>query len=140
MKRIVAVAFGVLLAMAPMTAPMAIAGANDPLFVNTTTDEPHRSTMALTFAMKQQELKHPVTIFLNDRAVVLGSRAHASKFGKQQQMLVDLMKAGGTVLICPMCMQHYGVNKDDLLPGIKIGSPELTGGALFADNAKSLTW
>lgn len=28
----------------------------------------------------------------------------------------------------------------DLLPGIKIGQPDLTGGQLFKDNTKTLTW
>jgi hypothetical protein len=39
-----------------------------------------------------------------------------------------------------MCMKHYGVKESDLLQGLKVGSPELTGGAVFKDNSKSLTW
>jgi len=39
-----------------------------------------------------------------------------------------------------MCMKHYGVKEADLLPGIKVGNPEVTGGALFKDNTKTLTW
>lgn len=50
------------------------------------------------------------------------------------------MSKGATVLICPMCMKHYGVKEADLLSGLKVGKPELTGGALFKDNTKTLTW
>ncbi len=47
---------------------------------------------------------------------------------------------GATVLICPMCSKHYGIVESNLLPGIKVGSPELTGGALFKDGTHALTW
>jgi intracellular sulfur oxidation DsrE/DsrF family protein len=55
-------------------------------------------------------------------------------------MLADLMGKGAVVMICPMCMKQYGVNESDLLPGLKVGNPELTGAALFKDNTKTLTW
>ena len=50
------------------------------------------------------------------------------------------MKAGAMVIACPMCMKHYGVQEADLLPGIKVGQPDLTGDQLFKDNTKTLTW
>jgi hypothetical protein len=37
-------------------------------------------------------------------------------------------------------MKHYGVAKEDLIPGVKISNPEIAGGALFKDNTKTLTW
>jgi hypothetical protein len=49
-------------------ASTALAGDKDPLFVNATSDEAHRAEMALTFAKNQLDLKHPVTIFINDKA------------------------------------------------------------------------
>lgn len=39
-----------------------------------------------------------------------------------------------------MCMKYYGVKEGDLLSGLKVGTPELTGAAVFKDNTKSLTW
>jgi len=140
MGRLKLAVFGLLLAVAPMVAPAALAGDTDPLFVNTTSDDGHRVRMALVFSAKQLERKHPVTIFLNDRAVFIGSSAHTGKFKEQQDLLAGLMKSGATVLICPMCMEHYGVKEADLLPGIKVGSPDVTGAALFKDNTKTLTW
>lgn len=115
------------------------ATAGDPLFVNLTSDDAHRARMALVFSEKQHERGHPVTIFLNDRAVLIADRTR-SKFKAHHDMLAGLMKKGATILICPMCRQHYGVMEKNQIEGIKTGSPELTGGALFAPGARSLTW
>lgn len=112
----------------------------DPLFVNLISDEPHRATMGIGFGKNQLDRGHPLTVFLNDRAVVLGAKANAAKFPEQQKMLSELVARGATVLVCPMCMKHYGVNQSDLLPGLKVGNPELTGGALFQANSRTLTW
>ena len=118
----------------------AFAGDSDPLYVNLTTNEPHRANMAITFSKNQFERGHPLTIFLNDKGVFLGSKANAAAFPEHQKMLAELASKGAIVLICPMCMKQYEVKEADLLPGVKIGNPELTGNALFKDNTKALTW
>ena len=118
----------------------AFAGNTAPLFVNLTTDDSHRANMAITFGKGQLELGHPLTIFLNDKGVLIGSKANSAKFANHQKALGELVSKGATVLICPMCMQHYGVKETDVLSGIRVGNPELTGGALFKDNTKTLTW
>jgi sulfur relay (sulfurtransferase) complex TusBCD TusD component (DsrE family) len=121
-------------------ATSALAGDTDPLFVNLITGDSHGANMALTFGKAQFERGHPLTIFLNDKGVFIGSKAKAAKFAEHQKMLAELLKKGAVVISCPMCMKHYGVKEADLLPGIKVGNPELTGGALFKDNTKTLTW
>ncbi len=118
----------------------ATAGPTDPLFVNLTTDDSHRANMGITFGANQMERGHPLTIFLNDKGVALGSKANASRYAEHQKAIAGLIAKGATVLICPMCMKHYGVSQADLLPGIKVGNPDLTGEALFRDNGKTLTW
>jgi intracellular sulfur oxidation DsrE/DsrF family protein len=55
-------------------------------------------------------------------------------------MLTAFVKDGATVIVCPMCMKHYGIKEADLIDGMKIGNPELTGGALFQDGTKTLSW
>ena len=121
-------------------ATSAFAGNNDPLFVNLTSDDSHRANMAITFGGSQHALGHPLTIFLNDKGVLIGTKANSDKFADHQKALTELIGKGATIIICPMCMKHYGVKESDLLPGLKVGKPELTGGALFQDNTKTLTW
>jgi sulfur relay (sulfurtransferase) complex TusBCD TusD component (DsrE family) len=118
----------------------AFAGDTDPLFVNLTSDDSHRANMAITFGGNQHGRGHALTIFLNDKGVLIGSKVNSTKFADHQKALTELISKGATVLICPMCMKHYDVKESDLLPGLKIGNPELTGGALFKDNTKTLTW
>ncbi len=122
------------------SAQPALAGDTDPLFVNLTTDDAHRANMGISFGKNQLERGHPLTIFLNDKGVLIGSKANTAKFADHQKVLSDLISKGATVLICPMCMKHYGVKESDLIPGLKIGNPELTGAAVFKDNTKTLTW
>jgi sulfur relay (sulfurtransferase) complex TusBCD TusD component (DsrE family) len=126
--------------LAGLVTGTALAGETDPLFVNLTTDDAHRANMAIAFGKNQFERGHPLTIFLNDKGVFLGSKAKTDTFGDQQKALEGLMAKGATVIVCPMCMKHYGVTEADLMPGLKVGNPELTGGALFQDDTKSLTW
>jgi len=139
MKFLSSLLLTVALILSNIAAP-AFAGSTDPLFVNLTTDDAHRASMGISFGKNQLERGHPLTIFLNDKGVFIASKANAAMFREQQKMLGEVMSKGGMVLICPMCMKHYGVKESDLLPGLKVGNPELTGSALFKDNTQTLTW
>ncbi|MDZ7651623.1 MAG: DsrE family protein [Burkholderiaceae bacterium] len=139
MKAFSSLVLALALLVGASTAP-ALAGSSDPLFVNLTTDEPHRANMGITFGRNQHERGHPLTVFLNDKAVLIASKAHAAKFPDHQKALVELVAKGANVLVCPMCMKHYGVKEADLLPGLKVGNPELTGSLLFKDDTRTLTW
>lgn len=118
----------------------AYAGDTDPLFINLISEDGHRSAMAIGFGAKQQSKGHPLSIFINDKAVAIASKKNSAKYGDQQKALLDVVAKGGAVIVCPMCMKHYGVKEDDLLSGLKVGNPDLTGAALFKDNTKTLTW
>ena len=118
----------------------AFAGSSDPLFINLISDDAHRADMAISFGKNQLERSHPLTIFLNDKGVFIGSKENAAKYADHQNKLGELMSKGATVLICPMCMKHYGIKESDLLPGIKVGNPDLTGSLLFKDDTQTLTW
>lgn len=112
----VLVAIAILVGSANVRTP-ALAGANDPLFVNLLTEDSHRARMALTFSKNQFERGHPLTIFFNDRGVLVVSKANAEKFGEQQKMIAELIGKGAVILVCPMCMKHYGVAEGDLISG-----------------------
>jgi sulfur relay (sulfurtransferase) complex TusBCD TusD component (DsrE family) len=118
----------------------AIAGANDPLFINLSTDELDRSSMAINFGKHHSSNGHPLTIFLNDKAVILGVKAGAAKFADQQHALSEVITAGATVIMCPMCLRQAGFTEIDLLPGVKVGGPKITGDALFKDGTKTMSW
>ena len=116
------------------------AGSNDPLFINLSTDDVHRSTMAINFGRHHFSNGHPLTIFLNDKAVMLGVKAGSSLFSAQQQALSDAIASGALVIMCPICLKQAGFSEADLISGIKIGGPKITGDALFKDGTKTMSW
>ena len=136
MKSIRSFALAVALGLAAASSALA---AGDPLFINlTASPSAHRTEMALGFAQNVAKKDHPVTIFLNDEAVTLATKAKVdTPTGK---MLGDAMKSGIAVIVCPTCMKFYKVAEADLVQGVKVGNPELTQGALFAPSSRTLSW
>lgn len=118
----------------------AFTGVNDPLFINLSTDEMHRATMAINFGKHHSANGHPLTIFLNDKAVMLGVKAGSSKFADQQQASSEVISSGALVIMCPMCLKQAGFTEADLIAGVKLGSPKVTGDALFKDGTKTMSW
>ncbi|OWS72126.1 DsrE/DsrF-like family protein [Polynucleobacter aenigmaticus] len=118
----------------------AISGPNDPLFINLSTDDLNRSTMAINFGKHHSASGHPLTIFLNDKAVMLGVKTGASKHAEQQQALSEVISAGALVIMCPMCLKQAGYTESDLISGVKLGGPKITGEALFKDGTKTMSW
>jgi len=113
---------------------------SDPLFVSLTSDDAYRSTLAITVSTRMFERGHPLTIFFNDRGILVASKKNAEKFPDQQAALVKLAQDGATLLACPNCMKHYGIAETDLVDGIRVGNPQVTGDALFRDGTKTLSW
>ncbi len=118
----------------------AMAGPNDPLFINLSTDETHRASMAINFGKHHSANGHPLTIFLNDKAVILGVKAGSNRFSDQQQALTEVITSGALVIMCPMCLKQAGYTESDLIAGVKLGSPKVTGDALFKDGTKTMSW
>jgi len=135
MKKIILLLFVTLAALSPLTA-----GENDPLFINLTSDDSHRAKMAIMFGKNQSMRGHSLTIYLNDKAVIIASSKNSKKYSEHQQLLKSLIEQGATVIVCPMCMKQYKVSEKELLAGVKTGTPELTGGQLFKENTKALSW
>ncbi len=110
-----------------------------PLFINLAS-EGHRATMALTFGTRQLEQAHPVTFFINSEAARLVSRAYAKQYGKQQEMIENLLDHGAVILVAPMFMKENGVSKDDLMPGVTLSTPQTGSVYLYKPNTLSLSW
>jgi sulfur relay (sulfurtransferase) complex TusBCD TusD component (DsrE family) len=115
------------------------------LFINLTTFEIGRAGHALHFADKQMARGHPVTLFLNDQAVLLAAEstpmAPWSMSGKTlRDMLADLMQAGAKVIVCRMCATLRGVGESDLVSGAMLGNPERVGESLFDPRYQTITW
>ena len=136
MKALKSVVFAVLVALSLST----LAGTNDPLFINLSTDELHRSSMAINFGKHHSANGHPLTIFLNDKAVMMGVKAGSTKFADQQQALSEVILSGALVIMCPMCLKQAGFTEADLISGVKLGGPKMTGDALFKDGTKTMSW
>ncbi|MEA1915961.1 MAG: DsrE family protein [Campylobacterota bacterium] len=118
---------------------LAFADGKDPLFVNLTTDSEHRALMAVQFSSKMMSKDHPLTLYLNDKGVVLASTKNA-RYSQIQSKLEGIIKNGGAVYICPVCMKEYRVEGSELVKGIKLGNAKLLEKALFKDDTKTLSW
>ncbi len=116
------------------------AGPNDPLFVSLTSDDVDRARMALNFSKHHFENGHPLSIFLSDKGVHIGVKSGSTQYAEHQKIISDVIAKGGTVIMCPMCLRHFGFSEADLIPGIKMGNPKTTGDALFKDGTKTLSW
>lgn len=102
------------------TSAPTLAQKKEAVFVNLTSAEPERVTMALNFSTKLLQGGNEVTLFLNVDGVRLGS-TKVPTLSSQRGDLAAFMKAGGKVVICPHCMQVRGVAAGDLLAGLMMG-------------------
>ncbi|WP_428560898.1 MAG: DsrE family protein [Solidesulfovibrio sp. DCME] len=123
-----------------MVCSSALAGKSDPLFINLTSEDGHRSLMALGFGKAQMERGHSLTVWMNDKAVMMASAKNKAQFREQQELIAEIIAKGAQVLVCPFCSKTFGVNEADLIQGTRMGNPETTGEALFQDNTKTLSW
>ncbi len=126
----------VLFALCAVLSLSASAGPNDPLFVSLTTDDVHRARMALNFSKHHFENGHPLSIFLSDKGVLIGVKSGAKDFAEHQKIITDVIAKGGAVIMCPMCLRHYGFTEADLLPEAKMGNLKTTGDEFLKDGTK----
>jgi hypothetical protein len=130
------------LAVAQSTIP---AAGKPGLFVNLTSDDTWRGWMALHFAWRTQQQGHPTTVFLNLDAVrwawsKLPHKTLDNIGTPPQTALTNLLKDGGTVLICGPCIDRLGIPAKELLPGVKMGAPGLTQSLMFKEGTRIISW
>ncbi|WP_208020385.1 DsrE family protein [Vibrio viridaestus] len=112
----------------------------DPLFINMTSDDSHRSEMAIGFGKNQLERGHPLIVFLNDKGVLVAAKQNNVEYTNQQRMLLDIIESGGVIYACPSCMKFYNVEKSELLDGVKVSNPNAIEAELFKTNTRTLSW
>lgn len=148
-RAIVLVAFFVLSTTITATNTLAIENQAG-LFVNLTTDDTWAATKAIFFA-HEKVLKagyKPVAIWLNVRAIYLIDKKRASHThglmkengGSIQDLLTAFMKDGGQVIACQACSKAAGLELEDYIDGVVMGTPELVRSLLFDPNIKTLSW
>jgi predicted peroxiredoxin len=115
------------------------------LFINLTSIETGQAGHALLFADKQMGRGHPVTLFLNQKAVLLAAKATPmgpwGASGKSiRETLTELISNGAQVIVCQMCAKMQGLNESDLIEGAKMGNPERVAASLFDPNYQVISW
>jgi predicted peroxiredoxin len=129
----------------PMVVQPVLSEDSGGLFVNLTTRDTWRAGMGLKFAHNVLKEGHDVTVFLNVEAVTLAARElPQDTFGMldktPQQLLEDILKDGGRVIVCPMCMKRVGITQDDLMDGVTVGKPSVTVPALLKPGVKVMSY
>ncbi len=123
-----------------------VSAADQGLFVNLTSSDLDRASMAIFIAQKAlAEKGAEATLFLNVDGIRLADKRLPSP-GRAggatlHEMLRTFMQAGGRVYACPMCMQNVGgMSEQDLIAGIQVATMDAVWSALFAKDVRVLSY
>ncbi len=97
----------------------------------------------LAVANAMQDAGVQSTVFVAADAVDYAlTNTKQGKFGASmpKDMISSLIKKGGKVMICEGFVKARGINKSDMVKGVEVATPGDLAGALFAPNAKSMTF
>lgn len=109
---------------------------HDELFVNLTSDDTWRASMALGLARMNLlgegglEAPRPVTVFLNVEGVRLALRNRVlphDTYGltgkRPNALLKELIEQGARVIVCPNCLRRSGFQPKQLVRDAYLGGP-----------------
>jgi predicted peroxiredoxin len=114
------------------------AAAKESVFINLTSDEPHRVTMCFIFARSLVKDGHDVTLFLNVDSVRVASTKRP-KLAEQRKELQTFLQDGGKAIICPHCMHVRKIAEGDLIKGFVVGGKG-EGRQAFLASTRSITY
>ncbi len=83
-------------------------------------------TIAFTMGLKAIEKGHKVEIMLLSNAVHLGEKGYGDKidigtpFSPIKEVLPKYIEEGGVLSVCSSCMEHNGVDADNLVEGSQV--------------------
>jgi len=117
------------------------------LFIDLSSDDLFKVRRAFTVGTMVKNI-HEVPVLIN---ISLGATRYvdsgfpiagmAKLRGETVHDLMNkFMKAGGEIYVCPMCLKGNGVDKADMLKGIKIGGSSTTLSRLMEDDVQTLSY
>jgi len=102
------------------------------------TDSLHYPFMALEVADAMQQRGAQVTLFLDIEGARLANKGEnlRVRWGSHDTTLGDLynrfVRAGGHVLVCPHCAEHFGIDEGALREGAKLGTDDTITSVMLA--------
>ena len=130
-------------ATAPAATPARDGGAR-PVLVSLTSADPWRAGTALHWTLEAMARGHPATVWLNVDAVRLAvtDRSVSGPAGgfHAREALREVIRRGGTVLVCPRCLAWAGLEDARLLEGARMGYPDVVMPRLLDSRTRVLTW
>ncbi|MFY9964422.1 MAG: DsrE family protein [Nitrososphaeraceae archaeon] len=101
---------------------------SDPLVYHLSSDDPWRASIALSDAINLKSLGHNVTLMLSIEGVQVGvnNPHNFLALGNVINNVTDFIDMGGKVVVCEICLEIAGYEKDDLIDGTILGTPEVS--------------
>ncbi|RJP58994.1 MAG: peroxiredoxin [Ignavibacteriales bacterium] len=97
--------------------------AKNGFLVHITSNDPHRVSMALTFAEKMSH-DYDVFVYVDIDGVVAMLKDKESirfkNFEASRTLIDKLVKSGVQISVCKMCLEAHGHTQYDLIAGLKI--------------------
>jgi predicted peroxiredoxin len=96
------------------------------LVYHLSSDDPWRSTIALSDSNTMLKMGYNVTLLLSIEGVQLGVKDPHQQLGLDmlRNNVTDFIKSGGHVIVCKICLHIVGYNDSDIINGAVIGSPQ----------------
>ena len=99
----------------------------NPLIYHLSSDEPWRTTVAISDATTMLKVGHNVTLLLSIEGVQIGVKHphHYLGLDALTSNVTNFIADGGKVIICEVCLRIAGYNNTDIIDGAIIGKPAI---------------
>lgn len=107
----------------------------DPIVYHLSSADPWRASIAVSDATSLKNLGHNVTLMLSIEGVQVGVKNPHTllelgntllELGNVINNVTKFINEGGKVVVCETCLEIAGFDKDDILDGAILDTPELT--------------
>ena len=97
------------------------------LVYHLSSDDPWRSTIALSDSQTMLKMGYNVTLMLSIEGVQLGVKYPHHQLGLDmlRNNVTNFIKSGGHVIVCKVCLHIAGYNDSNIVDGAIIGSPQI---------------